>query len=217
MNKAQAAQQEKPLENIRILPERSRFCICCGARLASEDIFCMNCGARIEEEAVEQEETVTPTETVSKISNDRMASIAETTARKFGAAPDFLLRTQQNEKEKEKNSTLQLAVPEQKKFEPFEVYVNKMASQTMYLKIENITGSTVKVSIKTVFNDGSYGIENYDGVLSGIGLTLRLSNYSLNTQYQFKLGESFLGIVEGDTISGSFAGEFTAYCVFKKE
>ena len=216
--------------------ERPIFCIHCGARLEEEDRFCTECGAKIEAEALASEESEKNEEnqsenTVQKspapfISSDRMASIAETTARKFGAPADilksseFFLKQAENENRAlqlysaQKQRTLE--IEEQKKNLFTGPYVHKANTQTMYLTIESVTDNDVKANVKSVFDNGSYVIENYIGTLYGAGISLRLTNYELHTNYTIRLGESFLGLVDENSISGNFSGEFTGYCVFRK-
>ena len=55
------------------------------------------------------------------------------------------------------------------------------------------------------------------GTLYGAGISLRLTNYELHTDYTIRLGESFLGLVDENSISGNFSGEFTGYCIFRKK
>ncbi len=201
--------------------ERPTFCIHCGARLEEEDRFCTECGAKIEAEVLgaegsEKNEEKSP---APLISSDRMASIAETTARKFGAPADilksseFFLNPTKNE-----NRALQLRIEsaEQKKNLFTGTYVHKANTQTMYLTIESVTDNDVKANVKSVFDNGSYVIENYIGTLYGAGISLRLTNYELHTDYTIRLGESFLGVVNENSISGNFSGEFTGYCIFRK-
>lgn len=71
--------------------------------------------------------------------------------------------------------------------------INEDCKKTMYLEIQNISGSNVRASIKTLFSDGSYATENYMGTLDGEEI-----------------------ILTEDTISGTFSGEFSGFCVFKK-
>ena len=216
--------------------ERPTFCIHCGARLEEEDRFCTECGAKIEAEVLDAEGSEKNEENESAkveqkspaplISSDRMASIAETTARKLGAASDilkdieFFRKQSQNE-----NRALQgHSAPEQLKLESTEqkknlltgTYVHKASTQTMYLTIESVTDNDVKANVKSVFDNGSYALENYVGTLYGAGISLRLTNYELHTDYTIRLGESFLGLVDENSISGNFSGEFTGYCIFRK-
>ena len=201
--------------------ERPTFCIHCGARLEEEDRFCTECGAKIETEALVAEESEKNEEKspAPLISSDRMASIAETTARKYGAPADILksselfLKAAENE-----NRALQLRIEsaEQKKNLLTGTYVYKASTQTMYLTIENVTGNDVKANVKSVFDNGSYAIENYIGTLYGAGISLRLTNCELHTNYTIRLGEIFLGLVDENSISGNFSGEFTGYCIFRK-
>lgn len=220
-------QHDKGLKNIS--PIRPRFCIHCGARLEEEDRFCTECGAKIEAEVLDAEGSEKNEENESAkveqkspaplISSDRMTSIAETTARKFGAPADILksselfLKAAENE-----NRALQLRIEsaEQKKNLFTGTYVHKASTQTMYLTIESVTDNDVKANVKSVFDNGSYAIENYVGTLYGAGISLRLTNYELHTDYTIRLGESFLGLVDENSISGNFSGEFTGYCIFRK-
>ena len=220
-------QHDKGLKNTS--PIRPPFCIHCGARLEEKDRFCTECGAKIEAEVLDAEGSEKNEENESAkveqkspaplISSDRMASIAETTARKFGAPADILksselfLKAAENE-----NRALQLRIEsaEQKKNLLTGTYVYKARTQTMYLTIESVTGNDVKANVKSVFDNGSYAIENYVGTLYGAGISLRLTNYELHTDYTIRLGESFLGLVDENSISGNFSGEFTGYCIFRK-
>lgn len=100
-------------------------------------------------------------------------------------------------------------------------------------------GSNVRASIKTLFSDGSYATENYMETLDGEEISLTISDYDLHplpkeTQTSYNetcsqisvctrtkthrilVGTSFSGILTEDTISGTFSGEFSGFCVFKK-
>ncbi|MBQ4378916.1 MAG: hypothetical protein II821_06940 [Treponema sp.] len=117
--------------------------------------------------------------------------------------------------------------------------INEDCKKTMYLEIQNISGSNVRASIKTLFSDGSYATENYMETLDGEEISLTISDYDLHplpkeTQTSYNetcsqisvctrtkthrilVGTSFSGILNEDTISGTFSGEFSGFCVFKK-
>lgn len=243
---ATVRKQEPQFNNIRT--ERPKFCIHCGARLEEENDFCTECGAKIEAEVFESEENAENCENQSEstkqkspvpvISSDRMASIAETTARKFGAKADEFKKLQQTS-QTEKGLAIKSKTDSSKNKLYGGMYVHKDSKKMMYLEIQNISGSNVRASIKTLFSDGSYATENYMGTLDGEEISLTISDYDLHplpnetqtsysetstqisvrtrtTTHNILVGTSFSGIVTEDTISGTFSGEFSGFCVFRR-
>ena len=189
------------VNNFNSTPISPKFCINCGNPLDEGDRFCTECGSKVETEVIKSDKT--PEEKTSSaiagISSDRMASIAETSSRIFEEHNNIFQKTKFIENKSlpfQAYSTRQL---EEKKKLPAGIYVYKLPAQTMYLKIEGIIGNSIRVSVRTEFANGTYGIENYDGTLCGTGI-----------------GESFLGRINDNTISGNFSGEFTGYCTFLK-
>lgn len=243
---ASIKKQNPHFNNIRT--ERPKFCIHCGARLEEENDFCTECGAKIESEVFESEENAENCENQSEstkqkspvpvISSDRMASIAETTARKFGAKADELKKLQQTS-QTEKGLTIQSKTASSKNKLYGGMYVCKYSAGTKYLKIKNVNGNSVNVTIRTVFNNGGYKTEQYIGTLIDNQLELQNTDYDLHplpketqtsysetstkitvrtrtTTHRIFVGTSFSGILTEDTISGTFSGEFSGFCVFKK-
>lgn len=238
--------QNPQFNNIRT--ERPKFCIHCGARLEDENDFCTECGAKIEAEVFESEENAENCENQSEstkqkypvpaISSDRMASIAETTARKFGAKADEFKKLQQTS-QTEKGLTIQSKTASSKNKLINAMYVHKDSQKTMYLEIQNVNGKNVRASIKTLFSNGGYATEIYMGTIDGDEISLTISDYDLHplpketqtsysetstkisvhtrtTTHNILVGTSFSGIVTEDTISGTFSGEFTGFCVFRR-
>ena len=223
--------EEKTIKNNSSV--NSGFCPNCGRAVEAGDRFCTECGTKIQVEIVSAEDIVNNQAGLSsneessienlsvklkadKISSDRMASITETVTRKLGIQTGVLQKIKTAEKKTFNSSSCLNIELEQKKKIPFGTYVHKVSSQTMYLRIESVIGNKIRVSIRTEFANGSYGIENYNGIVCGDGITLQLSDYDLHTQYSFKLGESFVGVINENTVTGKFSGDFTGYCVFKK-
>ena len=110
-------------------------------------------------------------------------------------------------------------------------YVHKASDMTQYLVIESIQGNCVKASIKTIFDNGSYATEFYEGTLSGDSLHLQITDSDLHpfpdemkvlsdavytVHHSIMLSENFDGTVGEDAIFGSFSGQFSKSVVFRK-
>jgi len=239
-------EQHPQFNNIRT--ERPKFCIHCGARLEDENDFCTECGAKIEAEVFESEENAenykNQSETskqkspVPAISSDRLASIAETTARKFGAKADELKKLQQTT-QTEKGLAIHCKTASSKNKLYGGMYVCKYSAGTKYLKIKTVNGNSVNVTIRTMFNNGGYKMEQYIGTLIDNQLELQNTDYDLHplpketqtsysetstqinvrtrtTTHRILVGTSFSGTVTEGTISGTFSGEFCGFVTFRK-
>ena len=225
--------------------ERPKFCIHCGARIEDENDFCTECGAKIELEVFESEENKENQSEIPEqkspvpaISSDRMASIAETAARKFGPKADGLKKFHKTVwMEKGLASQSETASAKNKLINT--MYVHKDSAITMYLKIQDINGNNIRASIKSIFANGSYATEIYTGTLNGEEISLNITDYDLHplpdetqtsysetrtqilvctniTTHEILTSSSFSGIVTDDTIAGTFSGEFSGFCVFNK-
>jgi hypothetical protein len=243
--KRHSEQSEESSQFNNIHTERPQFCIHCGARLEDENDFCTECGAKIELEVFESEESKENQSKVPEqkspvpvISSDRMASIAETNARKVGQNAGNLKKFQQCAWT-EKGLAIQNKTTSAKNKLINKMYVHKDSAITMYLKILDINGDRIQASIKSIFENGSYATENYTGTLNGEEISLNIVDYDLHplpdetqtsysetstqilvcrsiTSHEILVGDSFSGIVSEDTIAGTFSGEFSGFCVFNR-
>ena len=195
-----------------------KFCINCGSSLDEGDRFCTECGTKVEAEIIKSDKKPEEKSTSAavNVSSDRVASIAETRSRILGTLSNAFQKSKFTDNHSLSVQPYLTLQKEEKKKLPSGIYVHKLSFQTMYLEIKSVIGKSIRVSVRTEFANGTYGIENYNGTLCENGISLHLSDYDLHTQYSFKLGESFLGIVTDNTISGKFSGEFSGYCIFKK-
>lgn len=211
-----------------------KYCIECGSPLELGDVFCSECGSKIQQEevvSIEKEESIVEEKTVS-ISSDRMASILQTNKLKAGelsedfTKPDLSLLINGIETEEQK-AIKQL----EEKTKLFGYYIHTNSYMTQYLIIENIQNDNVKASVKTTFSNGGYSTEFYEGTLSGNELHLHMVDSDLHPpaaeldfsgnsikpiRYVIQVSENFDGIVNENTISGTFKGHFNNSVVFKK-
>lgn len=211
-----------------------KYCIECGSPLELGDVFCSECGSKIQQEEVvliEKEESIIEEKTVS-ISSDRIASILQTNKLKAGELsedfikPDLSLLINGIETEEQK-SIKQL----EEKTKLLGYYIHTNSYMTQYLIIENIQNDNVKASVKTTFSNGGYSTEFYEGTLSGNELHLHMVDSDLHPpateldfsgnsikpiRYVIQVSENFDGIVNENTISGMFKGQFNNSVVFKK-
>lgn len=210
-----------------------RFCANCNSPLEDDDLFCSECGCKIEQEesaiTIEDDEEVKE-QMPAFISSDRMASILQTNRIKAGAMEDDFRNVYpfnaivanaiqtKNAKLEEKSSLLGY-------------YVHTDSYMTQYFIIESIQGNCVKALVKTLFDNGSYSTEFYEGTLSDGNLQLQIVDSDLHplpdelqfffgttqmVHHSIKLSENFVGIVREDAILGSFAGQFSKAVVFRK-
>lgn len=211
-----------------------KYCIECGSPLELGDVFCSECGSKIQQEevvSIEKEESIIEEKTVS-ISSDRMASILQTNKLKAGelsedfTKPDLSLLINGIETEEQK-AIKQL----EEKTKLLAYYIHRNSYMTQYLIIENIQNDNVKASVKTTFSNGGYSTEFYEGILSGNELHLHMVDSDLHPpateldfsdnsikpiRYVIQVSENFDGIVNENTISGMFKGQFNNSVVFKK-
>ena len=232
--KAKKNSQKKDLISSKLQPY-VKFCTNCGHQLEADDLFCDECGTKIEQvESVIIEET--KEKNIEKnpvnISSDRMASILETNKIKSGdfsdefTKPDLSLLINGIETEEQK-SIKQL----EEKTKLLGYYIHTNSYMTQYLIIENIQNDNVKASVKTTFSNGGYSTEFYEGILSGNELHLHMVDSDLHPpateldfsdnsikpiRYVIQVSENFDGIVNENTISGMFKGQFNNSVVFKK-
>lgn len=209
-----------------------RFCTNCNSPLEDDDLFCSECGCKIEQEEsaiiIEDDEEVKE-QTPVFISPDRMASILQTNRMKEGIIEDdfrnvhpfndIVVKAIQTKNAIEKKSSL------------LGHYVHRDKYMTQYFIIESIQGNCVKALVKTLFDNGSYSTEFYEGTLSDGNLHLQIVDSDLHplpdelqfffgtmqmVHHSIKLSENFVGIVREDAILGSFSGQFSKAVVFRK-
>ena len=199
----------------------TRFCTNCGTPLEKDDLFCSECGNKIELE----ENVVAIEEKPVNISKDRMSSILETQNLKKG-------KINNTAKKKDLPEHLKIkTLPELKKINLNGNYVSYDTYMTQYLTIESIQESIVKASIKTIFDKGGYSTEFYQGTFVDNHLHLSMVDSDLHplpddfipflgenntVHHTIKTSEVFDGIVNGDIITGSYAGQFSKNVTFKK-
>lgn len=211
-----------------------KYCIECGSPLELGDVFCSECGSKIQQEevvSIEKEESIIEEKTVS-ISSDRMASILQTKKLKAGElSEDFIkpnLSCLINGIETEEQKSIKQL---EEKTKLLGYYIHRNSYMTQYLIIENIQNDNVKASVKTTFSNGGYSTEFYEGTLSGNELHLHMVDSDLHPptseldfsdnsikpiRYVIQVSENFDGIVNENTISGMFKGQFNNSVVFKK-
>ncbi len=199
----------------------TRYCTNCGAPLEEGDLFCSECGNKIELE----EDVVAIEEKPVNISKDRMSSILETQNLKKGIINNTAKKKDVPELLKIKN------LPQLKTVNLSGNYVSYDTYMTQYLTIESIQENIVKASIKTIFDKGGYSTEFYQGTFVDNHLHLSMVDSDLHplpddfipflgenntVHHTIKTSEVFDGIVNGDIITGSYAGQFSKNVTFKK-
>ena len=209
----------------------TRFCTNCGAPLEADDLFCSECGGKIEEEetaiAIEKDEekAFAPKEAPVTISSDRMASILESQELKKGRIPDSLKKKEAPALAEKKS------LPAVKNSKLCGNYVSNDSYMTQYLTISSIQGNNIKAFIKTIFNNGGYSTEFYEGSLNDNQLHLHMVDSDLHpppddfipflgesntVHHTIRTSENFDGIIGDNTITGSYAGQFSKAVTFKK-
>lgn len=231
----QANEPEKETERKRIEPnhtridiEKPKFCIHCGFPLEEGNDFCTECGAKIEktEEAEKETDSVEKiaekksAQQPLKISADRMASIKENRLLKDGIAKDAFRKRKKDllrQKEEIENQKKELKNQETELLSGNYVYTT--SRYTMYLSIENITGSKVSATIKIDFSTGSSAIENYSGTFIDSRLELYLINAELLPipGWEILKSYSFSGIFSDNKILAELKGQHEQFSiVFEK-
>ena len=213
----------------------NRYCTKCGAQLEEDDLFCSECVSKIEEEekvAATDEDAVVQEQAPFNISSDRMASVLDTNRIKSGETVEnmkkFVLPFVSDKNESKNLSVRQNAV---QKSSLIGHYMRMDAQMTQYLVIDAVQGTSVKASVKTIFNAGGFSIEFYEGTLSGNNLSLHMVNADMHplpdevhvlfgetrtVHHSIKRSEEFDGLFQNDTISGAFSGEFSTLAIFRK-
>ena len=214
----------------------SRFCENCGSPLEADDFFCSECGCKVEQEEnaikieADEEAEEAQGQKPPVISSDRMASILQTNRIKMGEAEDEFKNAPLLHGIRE-NAAQTGIVSIAKKPVLSGYYVHRDLYMTQYLIIESLQENCVKASIKTIFDNGGYSSEFYEGIFSGSNLHLHIVDSDLHPlpdamQFSFgtisrvhhsiKLSENFDGTVSEDAIFGSFNGQFSKSVVFRK-
>ena len=220
----------------------SRFCTNCGSPLEADDFFCSECGNKIELDEstvnvasvakIEDNGTDNPSSEEHAsvvISPDRLASILQTNRIKTGEEIDESRRLHRLPGSLEKIGQVEKAKLKETAVSGY--YVHEDSDMTQYLVIDTIQGNYIKASVKTLFANGGYSCEFYEGNLSGDDLHLHIVDSDLHPppdelvffsgsaqriHHIINLSENFDGIVNDKKIIGSFAGHFNKYVVFRK-
>ena len=200
----------------------THFCTCCGSPLEKGDVFCSECGIKIEDENLVTENCEIVEQNPIRISSDRMASILETNKIKKGEGVEEFRKNSLIEKLDDSNS---------KNFSLCGYYVRKDSNMTQYLIIDSVEGNQIKAQIKTIFTNGGYSTEFYEGSFSDNEIHLSIENSDLHppaseirvdkgiintVHYEIQLSENFDGVISENLISGSFKGQFSKTVEFRK-
>lgn len=215
----------------------NKFCINCGTVLNEGDIFCTECGKKIEEEINEPEEIFVPEQKFEekRISSDRMNSILQTKMHTQGTfdenVKEIVSKNFDSFNTKLSEKRVDYISKNKKNYQG--IYVYKDNEKTMYLQINEYFGNNITATIKSLFTDGGFSTECYDGTISNGNIVLSLSNYDLHPlpprkETKFSrifvntrtitstifTSESFIGKITEDSITGIFNGDYKAQVVF---
>lgn len=230
----EAASQKKKEKFTNLRTERPKFCIYCGAPLEDDDEFCTECGAKIESELAVEEESAISKESspAPKISSDRLASIMETARLKSGGLSDEFSKNK-IDAEKADQRAIAKSSSKAKSILKTGYYIHKSSEATRYLLIESVTGSSVQLTVRSMFSDGGFKNEKAVGRFAGNEFSFVVRNSDVHplpeefrdtptstTRITHIIHEtkSFYGIFDEDTISGTitFITGQTQFIVFTK-
>lgn len=167
------------------------------------------------------------------ISVDRLAAIKETQSLKnsnFSDEAKIVARQIQKARnsllcEKDFSEKQPVAISEKNPL--CGIYFYKCEDSTLYFNIESIKENSVKVCMKCIWADGCFSTENYEGTISDNYISIRIKSNDLHPlpkqisikrisknhffkediDYVISEGESFLGKISNNTISGIYSGK----------